>query len=556
MKKILKRERKIIILFSIFSFLLGMIEVSFATIIQVFIDSLQLLNVRLFIEAIFLFIIFLIFNFIFNRFVIFSQSELTKRIHMFLKMNLLKYFLSLNYDDFVKTSIGEKINYFEYKLAMIEQYYFDNIWCIIQTSILLVVATLYLLLINPIICGIVVILGVVSMILPLYLGDKLNYLISKNIMLSDDCLHSLKEIFQGMIVIKVFQRENDFCKYFKDKLLSFEKSSQIMNNKNGEYNQINGIFQYVVLISCFSIGGFLVMKGELSLSKMIAITQVSNLIVTPIQQIGASLMDMKASKTMKNELSKILLKSYNLSNTKKGNINFESLFIRVSSSHKQGKNILGKLKLCFKKGKKYCIIGENGSGKSTIGFLLLNLLNKVDAEVVLNGKKVSFEEISEMISYVPQEGVVFNNSLDENITLFELFSKEEVDNVKKIVGLEKFREINQEISENGTNISGGELKKVTIARALIRNRPIMLLDEFEASLDEKSVKYIVEKLLASKKCIICISHNLNKDFLKRFDSIIFIKKGEVKGCGKYDELIKANIEFKEYVLEENEVHNG
>lgn len=115
MKRVLREERNKIVVFIISTFILGLVEVSFATIIQKFIDSLESSDITKFKLAIFSFTVFLVVNYILNLFVIWIQSVLTKNIHLYLKSNLAKYFLSLGYCDFSETTTGEKMNCFDYK---------------------------------------------------------------------------------------------------------------------------------------------------------------------------------------------------------------------------------------------------------------------------------------------------------------------------------------------------------------------------------------------------------------------------------------------------------
>ena len=106
----------------------------------------------------------------------------------------------------------------------------------------------------------------------------------------------------------------------------------------------------------------------------------------------------------------------------------------------------------------------------------------------------------------------------------------------------------QVVSENGDNISGGELKKINIARALLENRPLLLVDEFKSGLDEESSKLITDKLFDSENTIIMISHNLDKSFLKRFDSIIFMEKGKIIAKYKYELLLETCDNFNDFLM--------
>lgn len=411
MRRVLREERNKVVVFIISTFILGLVEVSFATIIQKFIDSLESSDITKFKLAIFSFVVFLVINYVLNLFVIWIQSVLTKNIHLYLKSNLAKYFLSLCYCDFSETTTGEKMNYFDYKISLIEQYYLDSIFSMIQAILVLMIATVYLYQISPLICVIVFTLGIVSMLIPLLLGKKLNDLVSENAVLSGEYLHFIKEMFQGILVVKTFQKERIFFEKFEEKLFKFEKNTQLLNIKNGEYNQISGFFQYVIIISCLCFGGFLVLNQGLTLGKMIAVTQISNLIVSPIQQIGSSVIDILASKDITKEMSDIFSKQSIVLDKKVYQKGFGNIRLSTSSVTRGAKKLLGDVNLSIEYGKKYCIIGPNGSGKTTFGRLMLNLLNDVEERVFIDGEASNLEDVAKLISYVPQNSIAFKGTL-------------------------------------------------------------------------------------------------------------------------------------------------
>ena len=159
-----------------------------------------------------------------------------------------------------------------------------------------------------------------------------------------------------------------------------------------------------------------------------------------------------------------------------------------------------------------------------------------------------------MISYVPQNSIAFKGTLKDNITLFERYDDKTIDEVIRDVNLNKKSKEIQMISENGDNISGGELRKVNIARAFLEDRPILLVDEFESALDEESSKLIAEKFLNSEKTVIMISHNLEQSFLKKFDSIIFMGNGEIIATEKYEVLLENCDNFYNYLT--HTAHGG
>ena len=159
-------------------------------------------------------------------------------------------------------------------------------------------------------------------------------------------------MFQGKLVVKTYHKEYIFFEKFKEKLFKFEKNVQLLNIKNGEYNQISAFFQYVIIISCLCFGGFLVLNKSLTLGKMIAITQISNLIVTPIQQIGSSVIDILASKDVTKEMSDIFSKQSVILDKKVCQKSFDTIRISTGSVIRNTKKLLGDVNLSIEYGKK------------------------------------------------------------------------------------------------------------------------------------------------------------------------------------------------------------
>lgn len=182
----------------------------------------------------------------------------------------------------------------------------------------------------------------------------------------------------------------------------------------------------------------------------------------------------------------------------------------------------------IEKGDLVLIQGENGKGKSTIFKILYGILTKYTGDIFINGinkNDIDDENLRKNISYISQKSYIFPDTIRNNITLWEEYSNEMIDNVIDIVGLNKFiseskNGIDEIIENKGNNISGGEYQKIVIARELLRDRDVILLDESFNSIDVKSKNKILEYLKAIRKdkIIILISHdtnmeNVNYDFI-------------------------------------------
>ncbi len=224
----------------------------------------------------------------------------------------------------------------------------------------------------------------------------------------------------------------------------------------------------------------------------------------------------------------------------------------VSFSYSDEKRILDNISFKINKGEKVAIVGANGSGKSTIVNLLLRLYQPDSGKILLDGvdiNSINLREYRKMISVVSQDMYLFNASIKNNITLNSKMT--ELDNFKAVrkFGISEFVEklpdkYETVVGRNGAKVSGGERQKIALARALVRDSKILVLDEATANYDiesEAAVNEFIGKSLNEKTAII-ISHK--PDILRYVDKVIVLEKGRVVDAGKHDELCGRNSMYK------------
>lgn len=158
---------------------------------------------------------------------------------------------------------------------------------------------------------------------------------------------------------------------------------------------------------------------------------------------------------------------------------------------------------------------------------------------------------------IHQNIYLFNETIYDNICLHETYSSNQINYVLKQSGLSQF--INQlpnrllyEIKENGANLSGGQRQRVAVARALIRNKPLLILDESTSSIDKQTAYDIEKNLLTIKNLtLLTITHNLDKELLKLYDTIIFMDAGKIIETGSYDVLFNKKTSFYKFINLDN-----
>ena len=274
----------------------------------------------------------------------------------------------------------------------------------------------------------------------------------------------------------------------------------------------------------------LMLKGIIGIGHFIALTHLLSYANEPVINLINSSVSYASIKSINRELSEQLAEK----NTKS---NFEN---------KEIVNMVQKLKLCnvtykytekqnyifsnfsqtFVMGKKYLIIGESGSGKSTLVKILMGLIKDIEGSISLNNDKIIQEDMYKIVGFVPQDVFIFDDTIRNNIDLLNKYTDNEVEEVIERTQLSKFVKsklegMNCKINEEVLQVSGGERARIGLARVMLDNRPIVILDEILSSLDSENA-YKVEKniLELQNKIVIHIAHKSSSELLNQYDQVI------------------------------------
>jgi ATP-binding cassette, subfamily B, multidrug efflux pump len=362
-----------------------------------------------------------------------------------------------------------------------------------------------------------------------------------------------QETFSGIRVLKSYGKEKDFSQHFSEECEDFRI-------KNLKLARVNALFYplMILLINASTllvllVGGKQVAGAEVTVGNIAEFIIYVNMLTWPVTAIGwiaSVIQEAEASQARINEFlfEKPEIKSGDFSKKQlDGNIEFR----HVSLSYKDtGIRALNDLNFTIRPGEKIAIVGRTAAGKSSIAELLLRMYDPDEGDIFLDGhslKDYNLSALRKRIAYVPQDVFLFSDSISNNISfgVDEEPSLEEIEKYAEYASVKKDIEnlpksFETRVGERGVTLSGGQKQRVSIARALLRNPDIVILDDCLSAVDTETEQRILQYLntaLKDKTCII-ITHRLNS--LMDIDKILVLESGEIVEMGKYEELAAAD----------------
>lgn len=547
MKKYILKQKYFFGSSVLLTLLCSLLSILLIYIVQSLVDSMTTGKIQILQKTIIALVGLLVANFILGYFSSFVEAEISKKLHFDLKEDLFVSMLGQRNKEFKKTSVGAKLSAFENDINFVEEYYFNNIFVIIRSIIVLLVAVIYLFSLNILMGILLLICTFIILIVPLLLGKNIDFISQEYSDYKAKFIGQLKDYCEGMDVIHAYNIEEHvldnyilILKKLENKLLQFKK-------KLGLYNQTMVTGNYLIIAISFSVGGFLVIQNVISVGEIIAITQVMNIIIQPIGEVATALVEIKGSLTVRQKLEHIIGESVQEKclqvNIPK--LSFSGIECRdISYCTDEGMLLLKRITVKLEPKKKYVVIGPSGCGKTTLLKIIANVFNVSSGNVYINGLQYTESEAetltTKMISFVHQDTFIFNDTIENNIRLYQNYSSELFDNAISVTELkERLKDrIQSDCLESGINLSGGEKQRIAIARAILRDSPILLLDEVTSALDQATSRMIIRNLFSMRdKTIIFVTHEMDTEFLKKADGIICMNQGTVIETGSWKELM-------------------
>lgn len=374
-------------------------------------------------------------------------------------------------------------------------------------------------------------------------------------------LSTIEETLGGLKVVKGYNAEKHFNNVFQKSTARFFGLSNSIGNRQNLASPVSEFMGITVIAILLWYGGNMVLVDKtLEGAAFIAYMGLAYNILTPAKAISKASYSIKRGNAAAERVLEILEQENTIAdipNAFEKHTFEENISIEDINFSYEDEKVLKHFSLEVKKGQTVALVGQSGSGKSTIANLLTRFYDVQEGEINIdnvNIKNLKLESLRGLMGLVTQDSILFNDTIKNNILLGKQdATDEEIIDALKIANAYEFvkdlpKGIYTNVGDSGNKLSGGQKQRLSIARAVLKNPPIMILDEATSALDtesERLVQVALENMMQNRTSIV-IAHRLST--IQKADKIVVMQKGEIVEQGTHDELLAKNGVYKKLVM--------
>lgn len=460
-------------------------------------------------------------------------------------------------EDFNKNNSADYISSITNDVKILEDNFLLPLFEVIQYSVIFISSLAVMIYFDAIVTVCVIVAIGLMFVVPSLIGGVLEKQQNQFSEKLSDFTVSLKDILSGFEIIKSYSMK----KYI---IYRFDKSNQDTINAKYSVDKLialnEGLSSFLALIVqvvVLFLSAYFIIKGRITVGALLGMVQVGNNLANPLLMIFTNIPKIKSVQPIVKKLHD--LSTYAKDEVlRKNSLAFNGYISakNLSFSYDKQVEVLHGIDCTIEKGKKYVIVGKSGCGKTTLIKLLSGCYTGYSGNILYDGNELNSPNKSDVVllsSTIHQNVYMFDETIYDNICLHEDYPDEIVTKAVKESGLDEFisklpEGLKYKVGENGSNLSGGQKQRIAVARAMIRNKPILILDEGTSAIDMQTAYDIESRLLAMKSLtLITITHNIKKELLQLYDNVIYMENGTIQGNDSFNKLIKTSQEFSKNI---------
>ena len=449
-----------------------------------------------------------------------------------------------------RTPTGEILSRMMADVSNMSAPIYDIIYTIIDGFVKLVGISIIIFILNPELAIVIVCVVPLSVALATVLSSKSEKMYNEYRQTNGEIYALTEEDFTGFDTVKTFGLEEERAQKFSQKCHKGAKQFRRAENLSKTVNPLIVFTNSIAYILICVIGGYMAINGTLNVGTVVSLVLYAQMFAGPLESISMGLSQIQNTVASANRVYEIFDSEEMPKEGAKeeGELeNYKVTFSKVAFSYDKAKPLIKNLTFNVEEGQKVAIVGATGAGKTTIVNLLMRFYEIDGGTITVGGKditKIPREQVRSYFSMVLQDTWLFSGSIFENVALGkEGASLQEVQNACKKAHIDGYINslpdgYNTVINEETTNISGGQKQLLTIARAYLADRKILILDEATSNVDTRTELLIQQTMdeLMSNRTSFVIAHRLST--IKNADMILVLKEGDIIETGSHKELIK------------------
>ncbi|OFX16872.1 MAG: antibiotic ABC transporter ATP-binding protein [Bacteroidetes bacterium GWA2_31_9] len=475
-----------------------------------------------------------------------------------IRNDVYKKLLSLPLSYYSESKKGDIMSRMSSDVNEVEISIMSSIEIIFREPITIVIYLVSLLIISPGLTVFALVLLPVSAIIIGRIGKTLKKTSLKGMRRMGVLSSIVEETLSGLKIIKAFNAENKLFSRFNNTNLSFSNLLIKMNRRRYLASPVSEMLGTIVMVIIMYYGGSLVLNNDSALTSQsfIGYLIIFSQIISPAKAFSMASYNIQKGVASVERIEEIInapdkideIENPVIIDEFKDKIEFKNVYFKYNEEY-----VLKNINFTIEKGKSVALVGQSGSGKSTIVDLLPRFHDVNEGDILIDGisiKNYQIKSLRKLMGNVSQEAILFNDTIFNNIAFgMDDAQLEDVQNAAKVANAfdfinEKENDFYSTIGDRGGKLSGGERQRISIARAVMKNPPILIMDEATSALDSESERLVQDaltKLLENRTSVI-IAHRLST--VQHADLILVINEGEIVERGTHQQLLELNGTYK------------